>query len=91
MISYDVSWAGSAPVGTMVVQVSNTYTENADGTVKNAGSWTTMPLSVVPSVSGSSGNGFIDIDVTAAYAIRLVYSRVSGTGTMNATITAKVS
>lgn len=89
-ITYDISWAGTAPVGTMSVQVSDTYTQNADGSTRNAGNWTTLILSEVPSVSGNTGNGFIDIQ-TGAYAIRLVYNFTSGTGLMQATISGKVS
>lgn len=91
MIAYDISWTGTAPVGVMSVQVSNTYSENADGTVKNAGSWTTLTLSTSPAVSGSTGNGIIDVDATGAYAMRIVYTRTSGTGVMNAVICAKVA
>lgn len=92
MISYDISWANAtSPAGVMSVQVSNTYSQNNDGTVKNAGNWQTLTLSAVPTVSGSSGNGFIDIDATGAYAIRLVYTPSAGSGTMQATINAKVS
>lgn len=91
MIGYDISWTGTTPVGVMSVQVSNTYAENVDGSVKTAGNWTTLTLSTTPTVSGNTGNGFIDVDATGAYAMRLVYTRTSGTGTMNATITAKVA
>lgn len=91
MVSYDISWTGTAPVGTMSVQVSNTYSQNADGSVRNAGNWTTLTLSAPTPVSGATGNGFIDVDATGSYAIRLVYTRASGTGTMNATISGKVS
>lgn len=91
MIGYDVSWTGTAPVGTMSVQVSNTYTQNADGTTRNTGNWTTLTLSGPAPVTGSSGNGFVDVDATGAYAIRLVYTRTSGTGTMNAVLAAKVA
>jgi hypothetical protein len=91
MIGYDISWSGSSPSGVMSVQVSNTYAENADGTVKTAGNWTTLTLSTSPIVSGNSGSGFIDVDATGAYAMRLVYTRTSGTGTMHAVITAKVA
>ncbi len=91
MLSYDISWAGTAPVGTMSVQVSNTYSQNADGSVRNAGSWTTLTLSATPSVSGNTGNGFIDIDATGAYAVRAVYTRVSGTGLMQITVASKVA
>lgn len=91
MASYDVSWAGSSPVGTLDLQVSNTYTQNADGTVRNAGNWTSVPLTVSPSVSGSSGTGFIDIESIGGYAIRLVYTRTSGTGLLQAVLIGKVS
>lgn len=89
MISYDISWTGSTPVGSMSVQVSDSYSQNGDGTVRNAGNWTTVPLSATASVSGNTGNGFVEV-VTGAYAVRLVYTRVSGTGTMNAIVTGKV-
>lgn len=91
MISYDISWSGTTPVGTMTVEVSNTYSVNPDGTVRTAGNWTTLTLSSTTNVSGNNGNGFIDVDQTGAFAMRLKYTRTSGTGTMNATITAKVS
>jgi len=91
MISYDISWSGSSPVGALSVQVSNTYSQNADGTVKNAGNWTTLTLSAATNVSGNTGNGFIDVDATGAYAIRLIYTRASGLGTLQATISGKVS
>jgi len=89
LIGYDISWTGSSPVGVMSVQVSNTYSLNSDGTVKNSGNWTTLTLSTPANVSGNTGNGFIDVDLTGANAIRLVYTRTSGTGTLNATIAAK--
>ena len=97
MISYGVSWSGSTPVGTLSVQVSNDYAQNPDGSVKTAGTWNTVILNVggTPSttiaVSGNTGNGFIDIDQMAAYAIRLIYTAGSGTGTINAVINAKVA
>jgi hypothetical protein len=96
MVSYAVSWTGTAPVGTLSVQVSNDYSQNADGTVRNPGTWATIvlnyggvPTSAIP-ISGNSGNGFIDVDQIAAYAIRLIYTAASGTGTLQATINGKV-
>lgn len=87
---YDISWIGT-PVGTFSVQVSNTYSQNADGTVANAGTWTPLTLSAVPAAAGSAGNGFIDLASISAYAIRLVYTAGSSTGTLNATICGKVA
>jgi hypothetical protein len=97
MISYSFSWSGSSPVGTISIQVSNDYSENAMGQVQNAGTWNNLPLvyngssvTVVP-LSGSSGNGFIDVDSLAGYAIRPVYNFTSGTGTLQAICMAKVT
>lgn len=92
MISYDIAWsAGSTPVGVITVEVSNTYALNADGSVRTAGNWTTLALSSTCSVSGNTGNGAIDVDLTGFYAIRLKYTRTSGSGTMNVTLNAKVA
>lgn len=98
MVSYAYSWTGTTPVGTVSVQLSNDYKLSADGqTVVNPGTWTTMtvdyngsPVTTVP-VSGNTGNGFVDIDATAAYAIRTIYTRGSGTGSLTVTIAGKVT
>ena len=92
-VGYDISWSGGsgATAGTFSVQVSNTYTQNSDGTVRNAGNWTTLTLSSTPTVAAASGNGYIDIDAISAYAIRLVYTPSGGAGTLNATICGKCS
>lgn len=89
-IGYDISWSGT-PTGTFSVQVSNTYTQNGAGVVSNAGNWTTLTLSSPTAAAGSSGNGYIDIDAISAFAIRLVYTAASGSGTLNATICGKVA
>lgn len=89
MISYSIVWTGSSPLGNISVQVSDDYSVTPGGTVNNPGTWNTLPLSAPTPVSGSSGNGFIDIDAHAGYAIRLVYARVSGTGSMSAIVMGK--
>lgn len=98
MPSYEVVWsAGSTPVGTVSVQVSNDYSLYPNGNVHNTGTWTTLWLQVgitttqTIAISGNSGNGFIDVPITGAYAIRLIYTRTSGGGTMNVYFSAKVS
>jgi hypothetical protein len=88
-VSYDISWTGT-PTGTFSVQVSDTYTQNGDGTVANAGNWSTLSLSATPSTGGTSGNGSIDLQGLSFYAVRLVYTAASGTGILNATIAGKV-
>ncbi len=95
MLTYQAVWTGSTPVGTIAVQGSEDYALNPDGTVGNAGTWTTLTLSYngtsvtsVP-VSGNTGSGIIEV-TTAIYALRLVYTAGSGTGTLNVTMNAKV-
>lgn len=90
-VAYEVIWTGTSPVGECTVQASNDYSENADGSVRNTGTWVELPLSGTASVTGNSDSGIIEMDSIAAYAIRLVYTRTSGTGTMNVILTAKVS
>ncbi len=89
-ISYSLVFTGT-PTGTFNVQVSNDYSQNADGTVKNAGNWVSLVLSATTTATGSAGTGFIDIDGCAAYAMRLIYTVGSGSGTLNATVAGKVA
>jgi len=92
-ISYDIAWTGT-PTGTFQIQVSNTVTLNLDGTLQNAGNWTTLPTSsfsgTYPVPAGSTSNGFIDVVGTEAYAVRIKYTRSSGTGTLTVLAAAKV-
>lgn len=96
-IGYEVSWTGSTPVGTLVLQVSNTYSVNATGAVERAGTWTPVPMDVNGAyatsiaISGNTGKGYIDVTLHAGYAAQLVYTKGSGTGTLNATISGKVA
>ncbi len=95
--SYGVSWTGTSPVGTLSVQASNDYSLYPNGKVNNPGTWTTLTLSVAGapvttiSVSGNTGTAMIDIVETSIYAIQLVYTAASGTGTLNAILTGKVA
>lgn len=95
--SYSLTWTGTTPNGTVSLQVSDDYKLNPDGTVENAGTWNTAPVTVggasatTMPVSGNTGTGFIDILGTGSYAIRLIYTAVSGTGSLNVTVNGKVT
>lgn len=97
MLSYHYSWTGASPVGSISVQVSNDYSIDVQGNVVNAGTWDTLTFlsagSLVTSfsVSGNTGNGGADVFQTGFYAIRTLYTAVSGTGTLTATINGKVA
>ncbi len=96
-VSYALSWTGTSPIGTAAVQVSNDFSLNPDGTVNNSGTWTAIELSLAGAtvtsipVTGNTGNAFIEIDKTGAYAMRLFYDATSGVGTLNAVFNGKVS
>jgi hypothetical protein len=89
MASYSIVWIGASPVGNVSVQVSDDYSLYTDGGVRNPGTWNTLPLSAPTPVSGNFDHGFIDIDCNAGYALRLLYSATSGTGTMNVVLMGK--
>lgn len=91
--SYEVTWSGTTPVGTISMQVSNSYALAPDGSTATAGTWTSVPLEVndasvatTVAVSGNTGTIYIDVSKHAGYAVRLIYTRASGTGTMTAVI-----
>ncbi len=93
--SYSYSWTGTAPVGDLSIQVSNDYQLFPNGTVYNPGTWAILPIfyagamvSSIP-ISGNSGNGLIE-GASAAWAIRTVYTRTSGIGTLQVTYVGKV-
>lgn len=87
--SYIASWSGATPIGTLTVEVSNDYSVNADGSVKNPGTWVVFP-SATGAVSGNTGTGAFDVADNGFYAMRLKYTRTSGTGTMQAYFAGKV-
>lgn len=86
---YDLNWTG-APVGSFSVEISNTVTLDAEGNVDVPGSWTPVTLTTNITASGSPDNAFINLAGLECYAVRLVFTRTSGTGTLNAVICGKV-
>lgn len=70
-------WTGS-PVGTFAVNVSQDKT-----------TWIPLTLSTTPVASGSAGSIGLDLNQLAFPHIQVVYTKTSGTGTLNCTISAK--
>lgn len=97
MVSYAVNWTGSSPTGTLQLEISNDYSLDPNGTVNNTGTWNVAPINVggafatSVSISGNTGNGFIDVQATGAYACRLLYTMSGGTGTMTIVVAGKVA
>ena len=75
-VGYQIVFTGT-PTGTFTAEVSNDET-----------TWEPLTLSVGITAAGSADNHFIDCE-TAAKFIRLVYTRSSGTGTLDVKLIAK--
>jgi hypothetical protein len=78
--SIHLDWSGSSPVGTITVSARNGETD----------SWYTLDFGSAISISGNSGDHQIVLNELPFTDIRLDYTATSGTGTLDASITAKV-
>ena len=74
-----VSWTGTSPIGEISVQARNGDNEP----------WYTLDFNTTMPVTGNSGDMQIVFSEMPFTSIRLVYTRTSGTGTMDAVISAK--
>lgn len=89
-VSIQINLLSGSPTGSFDVQVSNDFSRNPDGSVRNTGTWNSLPLTISLAISaGSPSTLFADITETAASAVRLVYTRTSGTGSFNAILAGK--
>lgn len=85
-IGIQLNFTGT-PTGVFYIQISADY-QVSQGVVINAGNW--VNLNVTASAAGAADNAYFDITLTSAPWIRIFYSRTSGTGTLNAFLTAKM-
>ena len=76
--SIHLSWAGSSPVGTVAVQARNGSTDG----------WYNLDMGGTISISGAGDHQLIFNELPFT-DIRLIYSRSSGSGSMDASITLK--
>lgn len=77
------------PTGAFEVQGSVDYQQDANGNITNAGHWVPITLPSSPVASGVAGTILIDMNQLSFPYIRVVYTRTSGSGTLNAYIGAK--
>lgn len=73
-----ITWSGSSPLGTIVL----------NGSGYNGG-YLPLPGFTVNSPAGSNGGTLVDIVITSMLWLQLVYTKTSGTGTLNAWAFAK--
>lgn len=89
-IAYQMVWTG-APVGTFAFQVSQDYEpgKGPNSEPANPGNWITLPVTPAIIASGSPDIAFVDLNQMGASYCRVVYTKTSGTGTLNIFVTAK--
>lgn len=83
-IAYEIDFSGT-PTGTFQVEVSNSY----DPITNPNATFVILVLSPAPVAAGSSGVIGIDINQSGFKYIKLVYTNISGSGTLNAFISGK--
>ncbi len=76
-------WAtGSSPVGDFTLQITNDIGyRHADGTVSGLTNWTTV-TDTTAAAGGAAGSQYWDLE-TAARWVRVVYTRTSGSSTVD--------
>lgn len=88
-IGIQLVFTGS-PVGTFTVEISADHAQDQNGNVSVAGNWVAIDLDPVPVAAGSADVIAINIDLMSFPWMRVVYTRTSGTGTLNGYICAKM-
>lgn len=77
-------------IGNFTVEVSVDYSQDDNGNVTNAGHWVPVTLSPSPAATGTDSQIYIDLNQLASPWIRVKYTKTSGTGVLNAYISAKM-
>lgn len=88
-IAIQLNFTGT-PTGTFQVQVSVDYAQDAQGNITNAGHWVPVLLPQTPTAAGAAGQIIIDLNQLASPWVRVFYSFTSGTGSLDAWISAKM-
>lgn len=87
-VGIQLTWTGS-PTGVFSIQVSVDYAVDAQGNVTNAGNWVTLILSAPIAAVGAGDTAYIDLNQLTAPYYRIVYTRSSGTGTLDGYVVGK--
>lgn len=85
-----MNWTGN-PVGPFAVQVSVNHIQDTEGNVQVMGTFEDLPLDNNISANGVADDAYIELDGLSAPYIRVIYAAVSGSGSINAFISAKAT
>lgn len=83
--SIHITWTGSSPVGVLTIEASNQDPDKNSPAVV----WKELDFGSAIDVTGNSGEHDIIFNELPFNVIRVVYTSTSGTGSINATLTAK--
>lgn len=80
-----ISWTGTSPIGSLVVEVTNDVIDQPSITP----SWIALDFGSAITISGASGNHLINVNQGPYHALRMRYVFTSGTGNLTAKLTSK--
>lgn len=87
-VAYQWNFTGT-PTGAFTVQVSLDYSQDQFGNITNAGNWNTITLTGSPAAAGAAGTQAANLQTLGFPWIRTVYTKTSGTGSLNTFISGK--
>jgi len=97
-VGIQLNWTGS-PVGDFAIQVSADYSQGLNGNVQSTGNWVPLTLTYFTggvfvtgtSIPTSVGSPiYLDLNQLSAPYIRVVYTKGSGTGSLDCFLTSKM-
>jgi len=89
-IGIQVNVLSGTPTGTLQVQVSADHEQDTEGNVIVAGNWVDLVPAQQAITAGAPAQTYFDLNQLSAPWIRLKYNHTSGSGSMDAFITAKM-
>lgn len=89
-IAYQFIFTGN-PIGVFTIEVSADYAPGTgpNSAPANPGHWDPLPITPAMVAAGTDGSVFVDLNQMGCPYIRAVYTRTSGSGSLDMIITAK--
>lgn len=89
-IGIQANVVSGTPTGVLQVQVSADYLEDNNHNILNAGHWVSLTPAQQSLTAGAPAQTYFDLNQLSSPWVRLIYTRTSGSGSLDAFITAKM-
>lgn len=89
-IGIQANIVSGSPTGVIQVQVSADYAEDTEHNVLDAGHWVDLTPAQQSITAGSPAQTYFDLNQLSSPWVRVVYTRTSGSGSLDVFITAKM-